>query len=266
MAGPGYQKILTKIGNRAGSIVGFGTGVGQLISSNRAKKAAVASTPAAIDPTQSAFLVELQQKKNALNTGSQYSSAIDSVLDNMAQTQDTLAENSGGDSSGLISGLLKTQQVANRGVGDVLAQGQQDQNFNTGLYGNLLDKITQRKLELGLLSRSQNMAEWAQKQQTGMSNVTAGAQSLMDFKGSDQKAFSPAIAGGSTAEVPGGTGAGAQMAGGGSSGGGGGGMVGGLLNIFGSKGSAAPGGGTSGGTGGGFDAGKFMDIFKSMGK
>ncbi len=38
MAGPGWKKILSKIGNRAGTITGIGEGVGQMISAHKAKK------------------------------------------------------------------------------------------------------------------------------------------------------------------------------------------------------------------------------------
>ncbi len=145
--------------------------------------------PEMVDPAQGAFLAELQQKKNALNTGSEYTSSLDAIGDNMAQTQDTLAGNSGGDVAGTVSALLKSQMVANKGAGNILAQGQQNEGMYTGLYGNLLDKVTQRKMELGLLSHAQNEAEWAQDKQAGMANITAGAQQMMDFKGSDKGAF-----------------------------------------------------------------------------
>lgn len=196
MAGMGgfnfFDKILTKGGNRAGQGVGALTGAAQLIGAGQAKKKAMASTPEMLDPTQGAFLAELQQKKNALNVGSQYSSSIDAINDNMAQTQDVLAGNSGGDAGGTVAALLKSQQAANQGVGQVLAQGQQSEGMYTGLYGNLLDKISQRKLELGLLGRAQNMAEWAQKKQAGTANFLAGAQNFMDWKGGDKKATTPA--------------------------------------------------------------------------
>lgn len=199
MAGPGYKKILSKIGNRAGTIVGIGEGVGQMISANKAKKRAADDMPEMVDPAQGAFLAELQQKKNALNTGSEYASSLDAIGDNMAQTQDTLAGNSGGDVGGTVSALLKSQMVANKGTGNMLAQGQQSEGMYTGLYGNLLDKVAQRKMELGLLGHAQNMAEWAQDKQAGMANITAGAQQMMDFNGSDKKAFTPSGVGDTTA-------------------------------------------------------------------
>ncbi len=198
-----WQKILGKIGNRAGSAVGMGMGVGQLIQGNNAKKRANEMTPENVDPSQGAFLAELQQKKNALNTGAEYTSSLDAIGDRMAQTQDVLAGNSGGDAGGTISALLKSQQVANQGEGNVLAQGQQSENVYTGLYGDLLNKISQRKMELGLLKRGQNEAEWAQKSQDGMSNLAAGAQSMMDFKGGDKPAQAPAN--GSGTDIAGGT-------------------------------------------------------------
>jgi hypothetical protein len=186
-----WDKILTKGGNRAGSAVGAATGAVQLIKAKANKKRAMEATPEGVDPQQSAFLAELQQKKNALNVGSEYSSSIDAINDKMSQSQDVLAGNSGGDTGSTISALLKAQQVANQGEGQVLAQGQQMEGMYTGLYGDLLNKVVQRKLELGLLDRAQNMAEWAQNKQSGASNFLAGAQSFLDWKGGDKKAQNP---------------------------------------------------------------------------
>lgn len=283
MAGPGYKKMLTKIGNRAGSIVGIGAGVDQLIQARSAKKRALAATPGAVDPTQGAFLAELQQKKNALNTGSEYSSSLDAINDNMAQTQDVLAGNSGGDAGGTVSALLKSQQVANKGEGQLLAQGQESEGMYTGLYGNLLDKVAQRKLELGMVDRQQNLAEYAQKSQNGMSNLTAGVQSMMDIKGGDRQAQQPVFGGsgigGSSTEVgQSGIGGSTSTTGGSAMGGQKGGVAKNLLNSIGGKRSGVSGGaaigGSTGGAGGAtpgssgggkLDFSKFKDIISSFG-
>lgn len=186
--GAPFMQILSKVGNRAGDAVGMGMGLSQIMQGKNAKKRAMESTPEDVDPTQGAFLAELQQKKNALNTGAEYTSSLDAIGDRMAQTQDTLAGNSGGDASGTISALLKSQQLANQGEGQILAQGQQSENAYTGMYGDLLNKIAQRKMELGLLARGQNMAEWAQKSQNGLSNLAAGAVKQMSMEGGDEPA------------------------------------------------------------------------------
>lgn len=192
MASLPWDKILTKVGNRAGQAVGAATGAVQLIKARGDKKRAMEATPQMVDPNQAAFLAELQQKKNALNTGSQYTSSLDAINDKMAQTQDVLAGNSGGDAGGTISALLKSQQVANQGQGKILAQGQKSEDMYNGLFGDLLNKMAQRKLELGLLSRAQNMAEWAQNKQQGAANFLGGAQSFLDWKGGEKKATNPA--------------------------------------------------------------------------
>lgn len=213
MSGMPWQKIMGKIGNRAGAATGMGMGLGQIIQGSAAKKRAIEATPEMMDPTQGAFLAELQQKKNALNTGAEYTSSLDAIGDRMAQTQDVLAGNSGGDAGGTIAALLKSQQTANQGEGQILGQGQQSEALYNGMYGDLLNKMAQRKMELGLLSRAQNMATWAQKSQNGMSNLVAGAQSFMDWNGGDKKAFTPANDGASAGPVSGGGGVGGNGAG-----------------------------------------------------
>lgn len=186
-----WQKMMGKIGNRAGSAVGAGTGAVQLLKGRNMLKAAEEATPSDMDPTQAAFLAELAQKKNALNTGAEYSSSIDAINDKMRQTQNVITANTGGDVGGSVSALLKSQQVGNQGVGQVLAQGQQDIQFNTGIYGDVLNKIAQRRLELGLLDRAQKMAQGTMLKQSGAANLMAGAQSFMDWNGGDQKASNP---------------------------------------------------------------------------
>lgn len=186
-----WQKMMGKIGNRAGSAVGAATGAVQLLKARGLKKRAEEVTPSDVDPMQGAFLAELAQKKAALNSGSQYSSVIDAINDKMRTTQNVLSSNTGGDVGGTVSALLKSQQVANQGVGQTLAQSQQAEQFNTGMYGDFLDKIAGRKMELGLLRRGQNMAEWAQKSQSGAANLMAGAQSFMDWNGGDKSAKNP---------------------------------------------------------------------------
>lgn len=221
-----WMKILSKVGNRAGDAVGMGMGIGQLLQGKQAKIRANEMTPENVDPMQGAFLAELQQKKNALNTGAEYTSSLDAIKQKMAQTQDVLAGNSGGDAGGTISALLKSQEVANQGEGDLLAQGQKSEMAYTGMYGDLLNKIAQRKLELGLLKRAQNEAEWAQKSQNGLSNLAAGAVKQMSMQGGDQPAGKQAIGNGigGTTQSQGGS------------------QVGGILSQFGQKGI----GGTSG--------------------
>lgn len=186
-----WQKMMGKIGNRAGSAVGAATGAVQLLKARGLKKAAEENTPSDVDPMQGAFLAELNQKRNALNSGAQYSSSIDAINDKMMSTQGALSTNTGGDVGGTVAAMLKAQQAANQGVGQVLAQGQQSEQFNNGMYGDFLDKVVGRRMELGLLRRGQNMAEWAQKSQTGAANLMAGAQSFMDFGGGDKAATNP---------------------------------------------------------------------------
>jgi hypothetical protein len=196
-----WQKMMGKIGNRAGSAVGAATGAVQLLKARGLKKAAEENTPSDVDPMQGAFLAELNQKRNALNSGAQYSSSIDAINDKMMSTQGALSTNTGGDVGGTVAAMLKAQQAANQGVGQLLAQGQQGEQFNNGMYGDFLDKVVGRRMELGLLRRGQNMAEWAQKSQTGAANLMAGAQSFMDFGGGDKAATNP-IAGKNASSAP----------------------------------------------------------------
>lgn len=182
-----YKKIFQKMGNGAANGVAMGEGLQEVIRGRRERKAAAEDMPSLVDPQQSAFLAELQQKRNALNTGAEYSSSLGAVNDNMISTQNKLAGNSGGDVGGTVSALLGSQQVANRGTGQILAQGQQNEGMYNGLYGDLMDKIVNRKLQLGLLKHSENLTQANQDRQDGMANLSAGAQEFLNTMGNSKQ-------------------------------------------------------------------------------
>lgn len=199
-AGKGmWDKWMTKGGNRLGAAVGAGAGLSQIIKGKKDQQRADAVMPSDVDSNQGAFLAELNQKRNAMNTGAQYTSSIDAVNDNLGNTESVISENSGGDASGMISSLLKSQAVANQGVGQVEAQGEQAEGTYTGMYGDLLNKMTQRKMELGLLKRAQAQSDATTEKKAGWANFLGGAQSFMNWKGGDQ-ASSGGNVGGSGAD------------------------------------------------------------------
>ena len=253
-----WKKMFEKFGDRSGSIAKMGLGAVQGIQGMAAKKRALDATPSDVDPTQGAFLAELQQKRNALNSGAQYTSSIDAIRDKMVQTQTALGNNSGGDAGGTVSAMLKSQAVANQGVGGILAQAQQAEAQNTGMYGNMLDNIAQRKMELGLLARGQNMAKWAQKSQNASSNFMGGLAEMVNVEeggvkqmntgGQSSQGFMQPSGQAGIQGLPQGVGAGMMKAptGGGGAAGGGGGMGGILQNFTGGGGGGAAAGGGGG--------------------
>ena len=91
-----------------------------------------------------------------------------------AGTNDALVRSAGGDASGTIQALLQSERVAGDSKNNVLAQGQQQQMQYNSMYGNLLNDMSQRRLELQLMRSQQARAEWAKMQSNASKNVQAG--------------------------------------------------------------------------------------------
>lgn len=181
---PGFMATLGKFGSMMGgassapgagsSVTGKAQGIMQMIQAARAKTKADSAMPGLIDPDQAAFLAELGQKKKAIDTGADFSAGMSAVDQTTAQTDDAIIKSTGGDVGGTIQGLLQSEKVAGKNKNDVFAKGQESQKYYTGAYGDLLNKISARKMQLQLYKSQQNCAEWAQLKQDGMANLLGG--------------------------------------------------------------------------------------------
>jgi hypothetical protein len=100
--------------------------------------------------------------------------AIDSTT---AGTQNGILSAGGGNVGGTMQALLSAQRNAGDAQNQVLANGEQQNNAVTGMYGELLNKVAARKMQLQLMQHDELMAQWAQKNKAGMSNLMAGMAS-----------------------------------------------------------------------------------------
>lgn len=169
------------------SSIGTATALVQTIQALNAKKRAEAAAPEKIDPRQAAFLSELAQKRKSIDTGAEFATGMQTVDDTMASTNDAIVRSSGGDASGTIQALLQSATLAGRQKNQVLAQGQQQQNYYTGLFANTLDKIAARKMQLQLADSSQARAEWAAKEKDAFQNwqgsIEQGSEAIRKYYG-----------------------------------------------------------------------------------
>lgn len=154
--------------------LGGGLGLLQSIQANKLKREAEANLPAFTDPTQAAFLAELQQKRRSIDTGADFAAGMNTIDTTNAGTNEAITRNTGGDVGGTIQALLQSQGVANQGKNQVLAQGQQQQMQYNQMYQGVLNRIEQRKLELQMYRSQQARAEWAKKQQQANQSMMAG--------------------------------------------------------------------------------------------
>ena len=174
-------------GAASASGIGTVTALVQTIQAMNAKKRANAAAPEKIDPRQAAFLSELAQKRKSIDTGAEFATGMQTVDDTMAGTNDAIVHSSGGDAAGTVQALLQSAVLAGKQKNQVLAQGQQQQNFNTGLFANTLDKIAARKMQLQLADEAQARAEWAAKSNDAFQNwqgsIEQGSEAIRKYYG-----------------------------------------------------------------------------------
>jgi len=169
-----WTKLLEKAPEITQSSLGIGTGAYQLNEARKNKKAAEANMPQGVDPQQAAFADELNQKRESINTGSAYAAGMNEADQGQASANSGIVNATGGDVQGTVDALIKAQRASGEQRNNILAQGDASQRFYTGMYGSMVDKIAQRKLELQLLRHNQNMAEWATNRKAGMANLMGG--------------------------------------------------------------------------------------------
>lgn len=191
----------------AGAGIGLATGLIQNIQANKLKKQADAAMPELVDPNQAAYLSELNQKRKSIASGAAFSTAMQQADMQQASANDAITRNSGGDSGSAIQALLQAQANSGNIKNQALANGQQQQMGYDSMYGNQLNKIAARTLQLQLLESQQKRAEWAKKKQfAGQNTQAGGATALQGLLGS--------LGGGAGASSPdGATGVGGMLSG-----------------------------------------------------
>ena len=145
-------------GAAAGAGLGLATGLIQNIQANKLKKQADASMPELVDPNQAAYLSELNQKRKSLASGAEFSTAMQQADTQQASVNDAITRGAGGDSGATIQGLLQAQTNAGNIKNQALANGQQQQYAIDSVYGNQLNKIAARKMQLQLLQVPQSVS------------------------------------------------------------------------------------------------------------
>lgn len=162
-----------------GNLIGTAIGAGQFLSGLSKINQADKMMPAQADPRQISLLNEIDQKRRALDVGSEYAAGSREIGQGLAGTQDRLAQVTGGDVGGTMAGLLKAQRGAGTATNNMLAQGQQNQRFFTTAGENLLSRIAQRKMDLQLMDRAQKLTEGMEAKKVGGANFMAGLSKLI---------------------------------------------------------------------------------------
>jgi hypothetical protein len=159
----------TLAGGAIGAIAGGAMAGGKQKKSNDAQKIPLA------DPRELARLSEITQTRKSINAGTDAMTQLGIQQQQNAgrSAQAGISRATGGDVGGTIDALLKSQRATQSGQNNVIAQAGARLPYFEQAQTGLLDRITQRKLELGLLNRSQRVAEAAQAQTDNNINKNA---------------------------------------------------------------------------------------------
>ena len=161
MKGAKLGSFLGPKGMAAGAVIGGAVGG---LSANKRKNEAESSQNISLqDPNEVSRLQRLDQIVKNLERGTDTltQNKISEVQKMGAQTQGAISKVSGGDVGATTQGLLQAQRNVQTGTNQALADRGQLGMFS-GLAANLAQRVSQRSLELQLLNRNQQTAEYAQ--------------------------------------------------------------------------------------------------------
>lgn len=165
-------------------------GLMQSMQGGSLKRKADAYMPPLVDANQAAFLSELNQKRKSIETGADFSAGMNALNASNAGTNDAIIRNSGGDVGGTIQALLQSERATGDAKNNLLAQGANEQMGYNSMYGEFLNKVAARKMQLQLYKSQQARAEWAAKQKDANANMMAGAASLTPGGGTNTAGMS----------------------------------------------------------------------------
>lgn len=166
-------------GGAAKGAFSLATGLIQDLQAHKLKKEANSAMPPLVDANQAAFLSELNQKRKSIETGADYAAGMNALNASNAGTNDAIIRNSGGDVGGTVQALLQSERATSDAKNNLLAQGANEQMGYNSMYGEFLNKIAARKMQLQLYKSQQARAEWAAKQKDANANMMAGATSFI---------------------------------------------------------------------------------------
>lgn len=176
------------IGAGISAAVGVGQGIASIVKKARARKLA----PPPEDIEQRRFLQEITRQRRGFQTGTAFQQARRQLRQQQASTQQGILRAGGGATGATLQAFARAGRGTQEAFGEIAARGQEQERFLTNLQANLLNRISQRKLSLRLLERSQALAESAQLRREAFGNVlgTAGQNLPVDQQGGGAGGFS----------------------------------------------------------------------------
>lgn len=175
MTGAKVGSIVPGLGTAVGAI--GGAVIGGVSSGMKANKAAKADQAIqAQDPRELARLAEINRIRKSIGAGTDAltQNQINQARQVGASTQGNIARVTGGDTGATVTGLLRAQRGTQAATNQALAGAQQRLPFFENMGQQLMTRVSQRALEVGLQKRDQAMAEKAAQGKANSANI-AGA-------------------------------------------------------------------------------------------
>ena len=168
----------TAVGAVGGAIIG---GVGAGIKQNKANNA---QDIPLVDPIERARLASLEQLRKSVSSGTDAltQQGISQQQNIGRSAQGAISKSTGGDVGSTVDALLRSQKSTQGGVNQLVAANQNRLPYFDNAVSQMGSRISQRKLELGLLDRSQAVAENAQARTDNNIN----SQALLATQGGTQ--------------------------------------------------------------------------------
>ena len=170
-AGGAKAGLGTLLKSLTGEQVQGGLGLIQTIQGAVKGRRANQSEPPLEDPRQLELLQKVQRQQKAFETGTAFEPERQAIAQQLAGTQRGVLRASGGASGAAIAGLARSQRAAARSLQDITRARLQQSNILQQMFSEQLGRTAQRKLEIQLLQRAQNLAESAQQRKEGLANV-----------------------------------------------------------------------------------------------
>lgn len=150
--------IAPGIGTAAGA--GIGALAGGLIGGLKENRSQQSQGVPVVDPNERARLSRLEQLSRSMSSGSDALTQqnIRNQQNVGRAAQNAISKSTGGDVGGTLDALLRSQKATQGGVNQAVAQSAQRLPYFDSAAGQLGSKIDQRRLELDLLNRGQDLA------------------------------------------------------------------------------------------------------------
>jgi hypothetical protein len=161
--------IGTAIGAAGGAILG---GVTSGIKENKSQQSQ--GIPV-VDPNERARLSRLEQLSKTMSSGSDALTQqnVRNQQNVGRAAQNAISKSTGGDVGGTLDALLRSQKATQVGVNQAVAQSAQRLPYFDSAAGQLGSRIAQRRLELDLLNRGQDLASSTRNRTTSNLNTQA---------------------------------------------------------------------------------------------